>query len=88
MLKGEESKTMAILQLDVAQFVSSHLNLSCILELHDCNVVGFLRVSFDLGDAVNVLVCEQLLNFCGFHPMRYIVDIAKKLDWGFVGNRL
>ena len=79
---------MATLQFDVAQFFSSHLNLSCILELHDCKVVGFLRVSFNLGDAVDVLLCKQLLNFCGFHPMRYIVDIAKKLDWGFVGNRL
>ena len=55
---------MATLQFDVAQFFSSYLNVSCILELDDCEVVRLLGVAFDLSDAVDVLLCEQLLDFC------------------------
>ncbi len=79
---------MATLQFDVAQFFSSHLNVSCILELDDCEVVGLLGFAFNLSDAVNVLLCEQLLDFCRFHLVGDVVDIAKKLDWGFVFDRL
>ena len=88
LLKGEEPEAVATLQFDVAQFFSSYLNVSCILKLDDCEVVRLLGVAFDLSDAVDVLLCEQLLDFCRFHLMGDVVDIAKKLDWGFVFDRL
>ena len=68
---------MATLQFDVAQFFSSHLNVSCILELDDRNVVGLLGVAFYLNVAIDVVFCEQLLDFRRLHLMGNIIDIAK-----------
>jgi hypothetical protein len=68
---------VATFQGDVAQFFSCYLNVSCILELDDRNVVGLLGVAFYLSVAIDVVFCEQLLDFRRLHLMGNIIDIAK-----------